>query len=480
MKRSIWLALFLPLLVLGALLYFSRPPEERAGEGGVLADRRAGDVAEIGIKNRHDAFSVWREEGGFVLADLPAEAVNAEYLLMLLDESARVEYLSLAAEGGDTAPYGFDDPEAAVTVRYTDGSSLSLLFGAEEPVSGGRYFMTGGGEAVYLMDRGRAVRFLQPLKRFIRYEIVPFRGFPSPLAAVSYLRLDGEAFPRPVVITEVRADSEEDMRTAASFGTASHLVRAPALHEIDQKECIEVFSSLTGLLNIEVFAYNVDDGELAALGFDRPWVRAEYDYRRNEAEAPLRILLRVARHRDGYLLVRDDQRVVHRVEHKAFIGTSYEKLASRWFLTPFITDLASIRITRGQEDGQSAGRDAGQGDVVIRLSGEDNRSLGAALNGQPLDTGLFRTFYRLLISASHDGVLLEAPVRTGPPLLTVTFVYRDREKKDDVMIFSRGSLRRLNVTVNGVTEFAMLERYLGVTAAALDALAAGRDFSTDW
>jgi hypothetical protein len=38
----------------------------------------------------------------------------------------------------------------------------------------------------------------------------------------------------------------------------------------------------------------------------------------------------------------------------------------------------------------------------------------------------------------------------------------------------------LNVTVNGVTEFAMLERYLGVTSAALEALAEGKDFSTDW
>jgi hypothetical protein len=252
------------------------------------------------------------------------------------------------------------------------------------------------------------------------------------------------------------------------------------LHEIDQKECIEVFSSLTGLLNIEVFAYNVNDGELADLGFDRPWVRAEYDYRRNEEEEPLRILLRVVRRQDGYLLVRDDQRVVHRIENKAFISTAYEKLVSRWFLTPFITDLESVTIERGQDAGRPAGQDAGQKTFVFRLSGGDNRSLGVTLNGQPLDIGLFRTFYRLLISASGDGVLLEEPVTAGPPLLTVTFAYRDREKRDDVMIFSRGSLRRLSVTVNGITEFAALERYFTVTSAALDALAEGKDFSTDW
>ncbi|MDR2402560.1 MAG: DUF4340 domain-containing protein [Spirochaetaceae bacterium] len=470
--RIIWGASFLLLLVLGSFLFFSRPgKEEPAAAGGLLAAFGIGDVEEIQIKNRHDAFSLWQEEGGFILADLPMEEVNTEYLFLLLDESSRVEYLTLVSDGeeeGERTLYGFDDPEATVTIRYTDGSVLSLIFGAEEAVSRGRYVISGSGNQIYLMDRSRAVRFLQPLKNFINYEIVPSRAYPSPLEAIQYLRLSGKAFPRPIVISGVEEHSEEDMRIASSFGAASHLIRSPVLHEIDQKECIEVFSSLTGLLNIEVFDYNVSDEELATLGFDSPWVMAEYDYRRSKEEEALRIILRVVQHRDGYLLTRDEQRVVHRIENKAFIGTSYEKLALRWFLTPFITDLESIRI------------DLGQDTRIIRLSGKDNPSLKAVLDGKPLDIDLFRKFYRLLISASNDGVLLEQPLQEEPPLLGLTFVYRDGKKKDDTMVFTPGSLRRLNVTVNGVTEFSMLERYLRVTAAALEALAEGRDFSTDW
>jgi hypothetical protein len=156
------------------------------------------------------------------------------------------------------------------------------------------------------------------------------------------------------------------------------------------------------------------------------------------------------------------------IEPKAFITTSYEKLVMRWFLTPFITDLESIKIETGRDT------------RVIRLSGEDNRSLAAAMDGKPLDLELFRKFYRLLISASNDGVLLEQPAGTGSPLLSLSFSYRDVMKKADTMSFSQGGLRRLNVTVNGVTEFAMLERYLAVTVKALEALAEGRDFSADW
>jgi hypothetical protein len=470
MKRRIWVLSLLLLLTLALFLYFLRPAKEAAvPEGGFLTAFDVNALEEIHIKNRYDDFSLWQEEGGFILADLPMDQVNAEYLFLLLDESSMVEYRTLVSDGeGEKSLYGFDDPEAWVTIRYTDGSTLSLVFGDEEPISRGRYFISGGGNEVYLMDRSRVVRFLQPLKNFINYEIVPPRAYPSPLEAIPYLRLSGEAFPRPMVISAVQENNEEDMRTASSFGAASHLIRSPVLHEIDQGECIEVFSSLTGLLNIEVFDYNAGVQEFAELGFERPWVMAEYDYRRSEAEEPLRIVLRVAAYQGGYLLVRDDQRVIHRIENKAFISTAYEKLAMRWFLTPFITDLRSIRLELG---GNTS---------LIRLSGEDNPSLSAALDGKPLDLDLFRKFYRLLISAANDGVLLERPVEEGPLLLGVTFGYRDREKKDDTMIFRRGSLRRLNVTVNGVTEFSMLERYLGVTAAALEALGEGRDFSTDW
>ncbi|MDR1576173.1 MAG: DUF4340 domain-containing protein [Treponema sp.] len=477
MKKRIGFLLLLLLLVLMGLLFLPRSlrdgEDAAESEGGILSEREIGEIEEIAIQNRYDGFSVRQEEGGFVLADLPAEQVNAEYLFMLLDESARVEYLALVSEEGkNLAPYGLDAPDAEVTVRYTDGSALSLIFGAEEPVSRGRYFMASGAGAIYLMDRSRVMRFIQPLKRFINFEIVPARGFPSPLAAIQSLRLSGEAFPRPVVISAVDAGNEEDMRIASSFGAAGHLVRSPVLHEIDQKECIEVFSSLTGLLNIEALDYNVSDEGLAAYGFDRPYVIAEFEYKQNAETAPVRIVLKAARYRGGYILVRDDQRVVHRVENKAFISTSYEKLVMRWFLTPFITDIESIRIERW--------RDAGPETHTIKLSGENNRSLAASLDGRPVDIDLFRKFYRLLISASNDGALLEQPAQEGEPLLALAFSYRDPQKKDDTMIFSRGSLRRLNVTVNGVTEFAALERYYTVTASALEALAEGRDFSTDW
>ena len=485
MKRTALIFSILSLaLILPAVILLTRRQSGAETGGGVLVDRQISEIAEIRISNQHDSYPVYQEEGGFVIADLPMDLVNAEYLFMLLEEAARVEYIervyeparrSGADESSPLAAYGLDRPLGVAEIRYATGGGLTLSFGAEERVSRGRYFMAeyGGSPAadsgaVYLMDHSRVARFLQPLKRFINYEIVPFRGFPSPLSAIKNLTLSGRAFPRPVVIRAVDGDNEEETRAAASFGAVTHLITAPRLRAIDQKEALAVFDSLSGLLNIEVLDYNCDDAALAAYGFDDPLVRAEYDFQRDDASAPVRITLRAARYQGGYILARDDQRVVHRVENEAFLSASYERLVSRWFLKPFITDVRSILVRLGGKD------------YRFELSGADNRSLAATLNGAPLDTAQFRKWYTLLISASNDGILLERPALTGEPALTVSFQYRDPLKAPDTMSFSPGSLRRLYVTVNGVTEFACLERYAPAVETALSALVSGDDFRTGW
>jgi hypothetical protein len=293
-------------------------------------------------------------------------------------------------------------------------------------------------------------------------------GFQSPLSAIQKLTLSGQAFPRPIVIEEVRSDNPGEMRDAASFGVATHLVRLPVLHEIDQGECIAVFGSLAGLLNKDVLAYNCTDEELAAFGFNDAWVKAEYDFLRNKDAEIEHIVLRVARYNGGYILVRDDQRVVHRIENKAFIETKYERLVMRWFLTPFVTDLTDMELHLG-------GRNC-----TFRFSGETNRELEVSLDGKPLPIELFRKFYTLLISAANDGLLLEQPAPQTEQLMSLSFYYKDGQKKPDTMrLYSAGS-RRLNVGVNGITEFAMLRRYITVVEHALEALEQGGDFPVNW
>ena len=479
MKRTVLVFSFLSLamLILAIVLVKYKKEETVDAENDnqkLLCERRIDEIEEIRISNKYNTYSVNQIEGGFAIADLPMELVFPDYLLMLLDEAARVEYSQLVSRLEKNAddsrlPFGLDNPECTVVISYTKGEPLTLVFGNEEPVSRGRYFTAEGTDAVYLMDRSRVVRFLQPIERFINMEIVPSRSVNSPLSTIKKLTLSGRSFPRPVAINAIDLDNEEEVREALGFGSTTHVITSPHLHKIDQGEAIDVFASLSGLLNIDVLNYKASDAELGEYGLSDPLVKAEYDYLKGDGSSPVTITLKTALYKGDYVLVRDDQRVVHRVEKKPFITTSYEKLVSRWFLTPFITDVRSIDLRFGDKG------------CRFELLGEDNRSLEATLNGVKLDTGLFRKFYNLLVSASGDGLLLETPPESlGPPVLAVTFFYRDPLKESDLMIFSPGSLRRHFVTVNGVTEFACLQRYAQTVEAALAELERGEDFMADW
>jgi hypothetical protein len=469
-------------------LFFSLPRLlDGPGSGGPvpeslsLSDRDFHEVQEIHIKNQYDDYYARWQDGAFVLADLPAAQLNDEYVQMLLDESSRVEYLSLVS-AGETNPgqYGLADPQAEVDIRYSDGETLSFSVGAEEKISAGRYLRVKDRDDILIMDNSRAIRFIMPLTGYINYVIVPFTAFQSPLSSVKQVTLSGKAFPRPVVIEAVDAENKAAMRDAASFGVATHLIRSPVLHEIDQKECIEVFASLTGLLNKDVLAYNCTGEELAAFGFNDPWVKAEFDFQLDKDAAVEHIVLRAARYEDGYILVRDDQSVVHRIENEAFIETKYEKLAMRWFLTPFITDLRSLELSLDTVEGERAKPYHGAGEYLFEFSGDSNSTLGVSLNGKALNIALFRKFYSLLISAANDGVLLEQPARKTTRLMGLRFMYKDEQKPPDVMNLYEGELRRINVEVNGITEFAMLRRYIDVVSRGLAALIQGNDFAVDW
>jgi hypothetical protein len=476
-KRKALLVSGVILAALSCAFFFLKQEQEKtaspppADTDTFLTSYESADILEIAVQNEWGAFTLRRENGTLTLSNLPMEETILEYIDMLLDEAANITYSDVVTPSNDDAPlYGLDPPGAHVTIRYRDAGSLTLLFGAEEPVSRGRYFTLQDthDNAVYLMPAHRAARFLMPLTSFINYEITPFFSFASPLTAIKRLRLSGEAFSAPVEIEEVESGDPDGTRRASSFGAATHVITSPGYHEIDQGECVRVFGSLMGLLNIDVLDYNCDDAKLASYGFDAPYLKAEYDFKRDE-NAPLeKITLKAARYRGGFIALREGSRTVHRIESEPFLHTSYEKLAMRWFLTPFITDLQSLDIRLGG------------GQYTFVFSGGSNRNLAVEVNGRALDIDAFRKFYILLISASNDGALLKNPVNPPSPLVTLAFHYRDPLKPPDTLRLFDGGPRRLNVEVNGLTEFAMLRRYLPVVTGALEALLAGRDFSVEW
>ena len=200
MKRFVYIVSAISLLLIVIVIIFlNLKKNESRKEMHLLSNRPISEIKEIHIINQFDNYSVYEESGGFRIADLPMDLVNPEYLLMMLDEASKVEYEEIVCEIEGSAAkttlasYGLDKPPGIVTVHFNSGEEFTVIFGSAEPVSGGQYFMVQGKNTVYLMNHSRVVRFLQPLKRFINFEIVPVRSAPSPLSTIKSLTLSGRS-----------------------------------------------------------------------------------------------------------------------------------------------------------------------------------------------------------------------------------------------------------------------------------------------
>jgi hypothetical protein len=171
---------------------------------------------------------------------------------------------------------------------------------------------------------------------------------------------------------------------------------------------------------------------------------------------------------DTVYVTRNDDGVIYQIPEPPFLSIEYRKLPVRWFLSPLLIDVREVVVTT---EGETY-------DFVI--TGETNAEKEVTCNGEPFDIARFRELYRLLISAAHDGRLLEDVVVQGQPLLRLTYRYIDEEKAPDVMALYPGDARRDYVEVNGVTELAMQEMYLQRVREALDILWTDEPIETEW
>lgn len=434
-----------------------------------LSNRDVMAVKEVTVNNQYGEYKVQQEEGGFIVHDLPLEQVNGDYLLMLLDESSKIEYIDVANENPeDLSIYGLDNPVATVEIHYTDGEKILLEIGNDEPISKGIYFKEKEHNEVLIMKKSRSIRFTMPVTEYIHYQIIPMCITNSPLSIVKDIRFTGRLLRKPITIEAIDETSEEDMRRASSFGVATHVVTEPVLHEINQTACIEIFNSLMGLMSEGIVAYNCTEEELDGYGFDNPLLEVAFSYQNIGEEVPTHVVLKVAEYDGGLIAIRDEQGIVHRILDVPFTQIRYEDIVMRWFLTPFITDLSSVKLELREEE------------YVFEFRGESNKELQVSLGDKPLDIELFRDYYALLVSASHNGERVVGELTREVPVMTLEFSYRDEKKEKDMMKLYKEEARTLSVEVNGVREFKMREKYLEVVQKGLEALIKGEVVSKDW
>jgi hypothetical protein len=462
-------AALVALLALAAVILQRNPatPED----GGIVSFKAVEpvDVRNVLINNAHGTFEISFTGEGYMVDDIPAELVYIEEFRDLMTDCGRVYATQMVApKPQDLAVYGLSEPAARVDIAYADESTLALLIGDTERVTGDTYFSVAGDPAVYLMEAEHSAGFLLPKKRYVEDLVTPELALSSPLSALLDVTFTGGRLAGPVKIEAVASGDPEVVREAITFGAPTHIVRGKGTYELDQTYGVAMLGPLLGITSDDILGYTFTRGEIMAFGFDQPTMQVAFNVK-NGVEAPVEHYDLALLQKDGATyLTCNNNGVIYVVHAPAFLQIEYSKLLVRWFLSPLLVDVRSVEVETGGDH------------YEFIITGETSAEKQVTCNGKELDIVRFRTLYGLLTSAAHDGRLLEDVVVEGEPLLRLTYHYLDAQKQPDVMELYPGDARRVYVRVNGVAELAMQEMYLTRVQNALRILWTDDPIETDW
>lgn len=471
--RLIVIAAAVNAVLLAALIVLWSDMTADRTEEVVFADRSVTEIVSVEIENQNGAVVVKAQDGGYLIEGVPAELIDIEYFIAFMTACSEVAPNASVDRGNrSVAEYGLEAPLAVISVTYTDGEKLLLRIGDPEPLSGDYYCARWEENEVYLLPKETAEYYLIAAESLISFTVVPKSELSSALSALLDITVSGSAYEKPIHIEAVSGGDETVKTLARSFGSATHIVRGAGVYELDQTYGLEVLSPICGLSGTAIVYYGLSEEQEDAMGFANPYLRLDFQYRAKltgETEPYCVRFLPAAEDGSVFYVNRKGSGTVYLIERQPFFDIEYEKLLLRWFVSPLMMDVSGITVQSGTEVTEFA------------LDHSDLKNPVITMNGTTVDTELFRAFFRLCCSAAHDGAYLG--VRTlkedAQPVMTVTYHYLDG-KPDDVMTLVAGDTRRVDVYVNGISEFAMRDAFAERMQEALTALANGQSFDTNW
>ncbi len=129
-------------------------------------------------------------------------------------------------------------------------------------------------------------------------------------------------------------------------------------------------------------------------GFDTPFLEIEFDYKNGKEAEVVPYRLRISKQEEEYLATVNDEGIVYRILDLPFLHIKYEDLVLRWFVSPFISEVAALSVAM---DGQ---------ETRYEISGENVKDISVTRDGEPVADELFRSYYNLVTSAAFDGEML--------------------------------------------------------------------------
>ena len=341
----------------------------------------------------------------------------------------------ITLDSSKSSDYGFDSPQATVTVTYTDKTKAIIIVGDDAPQEAGTYIKFGSGNAVYLVEKDAVDTFSFGVTDMISLTINSAASDEDDGQASS-ITLSGSNF----------SDAIEMIPNTSANNSASYIIKKPSECYASESESSSVDGAIRGLYAESVKTVNPSSKQLESLGLSKPYAAVKAVYPDITVD-----LISSKPDGDGNVnIMQRGGKVVYVMAsaNLPWVTTSCDKLISEYVLNPEMTALSSMTVNDGKKTYEF--KLSSRTSKTTDDSGKETTSTETTVKygKNKIDESYFSIFFQntsLIKRAdfSDDSI-------SGSPLLTVKYTYSSDNKSDTVSFYATQGSRYL-AAVNGKT-----------------------------
>lgn len=445
-----------------------------AEESHVFYEHDKNEINKVVVSNDEGGYTLYRTEiaigdsdATYQIEGIEDYKQNESIVSTIANNCASLSALAHVEEDAtDLSQYGFDNPQAEVTLYLDDGTTESFILGDASPVEG-IYFKMADNNDVYTINDTPMYVFTKNQNYFV-----------SRLCLESP---DDDEYPIVESLNVKRSDLDYEITLEYDHRTddenyiggtsASHIMTSPVNAYLNPSNSEEITHGMFGLTADSIIKLSPNEDDLIVAGITEPTCEVT--------------------------MVCDNGNTYNLKIGTSFDGTSYDSNYTAYFgyfegidilfaftkgSLPWLdlkpTDITSqIIIGTYIYDIGNMTIESPSGTLSFTGKG-DADDYSVQLNGKDFDLNRYKSFYQALIKAPAEELYLEDV--TGEPEVTITMNLQIGGEPD-IYEFYRISDRKVAIVHNGIPSFACRASFLdNALLPNIENIYGEDDFVTNW
>lgn len=448
--------------------------EPIAEESHIFYEHDVSEINKVVVTNSEGGYTLYRTElaigdsdATYSIEGIEQYAQNTSIVSTIANNCSSISALAEVDENPtDLSQYGFDSPQAEVTLYLDDGSTESFILGDDSPVEG-VYFKMANSDEVFTVDSTPMYVFSKNQNYFISRQCLD-----TPKE---------DEYPKVENLTIKRSDLDYDIVLDYDYridndnyvgGTsASHIMTSPVYAYLNAESSDDITRSMFGLTADSIVKLSPTQDELTVANIDNPICEVSMTCDDgNTYNLKIGSDFEGSSYGDNYTAYFgyfDGIDILF-----AFTGSSLPWLTlkpmditSQIVIGTYIYDIGSMTIQTS--------------DTTLNFEGSgdaDNYSI--KLNGSDFDLNRYKSFYQALVKTPAEELYLDEV--TGTPEVTITQRLQSNGEPD-IFEFYRTDDRKVVIVHNGVPSFACRSSFLdNCLLPNIKNVNGDEDFITSW